>query len=86
MTADPERSPSCSKIPRPTGGRAAPDHEALDELVETAHAQREDDAAANQAFHETHTGHSRRAWPAPLSWVQRACHPRRSPGFRRGGE
>ena len=32
-----------------------PTHEALDELVETAHAQREDDAAANQAFHETHT-------------------------------
>ena len=32
-----------------------PTHEALDELVETAHAQREDDPAANQAFHETHT-------------------------------
>ncbi len=32
-----------------------PTHEALDELVETAHAQQEDDAAANQAFHETHT-------------------------------
>ena len=32
-----------------------PTHEALDELVETAHAQREDDAAANQAFHESHT-------------------------------
>ena len=33
-----------------------PTHEALDELVESAHAQREDDPAANQAFHETHTG------------------------------
>ena len=32
-----------------------PTHEALDELVETAHAQREDDPATNQAFHETHT-------------------------------
>ena len=32
-----------------------PTHEALDELVETAHAQREDDPAANRAFHETHT-------------------------------
>src|SRR3984957_19053333 len=32
-----------------------PTREALDELVETAHAQREDDPAANQAFHETHT-------------------------------
>ena len=32
-----------------------PTHEALDELVETAHAEREDDAAGNQAFHETHT-------------------------------
>ena len=32
-----------------------PTHEALDELVETAQAQREDDPAANQAFHETHT-------------------------------
>jgi hypothetical protein len=32
-----------------------PTHEALDELVETAHTQQEDDAAANQAFHETHT-------------------------------
>ena len=32
-----------------------PTHDALDELVETAHAQREDDPAANQAFHETHT-------------------------------
>ena len=32
-----------------------PTHEALDELVDTAHAQPEDDPAANQAFHETHT-------------------------------
>ena len=32
-----------------------PTHEALDELVETAHAQRVNDSAANQTFHETHT-------------------------------
>ena len=32
-----------------------PTNEALDELVETAQTQQEDDAAANQAFHETHT-------------------------------
>jgi Ferritin-like domain len=32
-----------------------PTHEALDELVETAHAHQDEDAAANQAFHETHT-------------------------------
>ena len=32
-----------------------PTHEALDELVETAQTQREDDPATNQAFHETHT-------------------------------
>ena len=32
-----------------------PTHEALDELVETAHAQGVNDSAANEAFHETHT-------------------------------
>src|ERR1700728_4318404 len=32
-----------------------PTHEALDELVESAHAQPEDDPLANQTFHETHT-------------------------------
>jgi Ferritin-like domain len=32
-----------------------PTHDALDELVENAHVQREDDPAANRAFHEAHT-------------------------------
>ena len=32
-----------------------PTHEAIGELVESAHAQREDDPATNRAFHEIHT-------------------------------
>src|ERR1700733_3082178 len=56
MAADPRALPELLDESQDLQADALrPTYEALDELVESAHAQRADDAAANQAFHDTHT-------------------------------
>jgi hypothetical protein len=55
MTADPRALAELLEESQDLQADALRPTQALDELVETAHARREDDQQANKAFYETHT-------------------------------